>query len=73
MGRGTCEGPGSTSSCAVQPGPRCSRLAADEVNTPVQTLLLLYSTAYFVEDTWYCATLPADAFMVGGSPVHALL
>lgn len=24
---------------------------------------MLFSTAYFVEDTWYCATLPADAFM----------
>ncbi|PRW57381.1 transmembrane 136 isoform X1 [Chlorella sorokiniana] len=35
----------------------------DEVNTPAQTLLMLFSTAYFVEDTWYCATLPADAFM----------
>ena len=27
---------------------------------------MLYSTAYFVEDTWYCATLPADAFLASG-------
>ncbi len=41
----------------------CRPLPADEANTPAQTLLMLFSTAYFVEDTWYCATLPADAFM----------
>lgn len=44
---------------------------ADEVNTPAQTLLMLFSTAYFVEDTWYCATLPADALMVRGSSLTA--